>query len=327
MNLISLNFAKKKEMDHPWGNKRRFNSWADQCRRTYGSRLQRVSIDAGFSCPNRDGTLGFGGCTFCNNEGFSPAYCRADKPIAWQIDQGVKFLNKRYKNPEKFLAYFQAYSNTHGSLDRLKSWYGQALSHPAIWGLAIGTRPDCVDEEKLDYLAELARTHFVSIEYGIESCFNETLGRVNRGHGFEDSVKAIEMTASRGLHTGAHLIFGLPGETRTQMLSQAKILSALPLHSLKFHQLQIVRNTPMALEYEEHPKHFQLFSLEEYVEFIAEFLERLRPDISIERLSGEVPPAFQLSPGWGRMRSDQIIRMIELKMEETDTWQGKLWVH
>ncbi|MDX9941389.1 MAG: TIGR01212 family radical SAM protein [Bacteroidales bacterium] len=312
-------------MNHLWGNQRRFNSWADRCRQKYGSRLQRVSIHAGFTCPNRDGTIGYGGCTFCNNEGFSPAYCKSGNSIAWQIDQGVYFLNKRYKNPEKFIAYFQAYTNTHGSLEWLKSLYGEALAHPDIWGLAIGTRPDCVDDEKLDYFAELARERFVSIEYGIESCCKKTLGRVNRGHSFEDSARAIEQTASRGLHTGGHLIFGLPGETREQMLAQAEVLSALPLSTLKFHQLQIVRNTPMALEYEAHPEHFELFSLEEYVAFMVSFLERLRPDISIERLSGEVPMPYQLSPGWGRMRSDQIIRMIEKRMEERDTWQGKLW--
>jgi radical SAM protein (TIGR01212 family) len=291
----------------------------------YGSRLQRVSIHAGFSCPNRDGTIGLGGCAFCNNEAFSPSYCQTGLSVTAQIDRGLAFLKKRYKNPEIFLAYFQAYTNTHASLDNLKALYGEALSHPEIRGLAIGTRPDCIDEEKLDYFAALSRDRFISIEYGIESCHNATLERVNRGHTFEDSVRAIEMTASKGLHTGAHLIFGLPGETREQMLSQAKTLSALPLNSLKFHQLQIVRDTPMADEYKGYPEHFQLFSLESYVEFIVSFIERLRPDISLERLSGEVPPPFQVSPGWGKVRSDHIISMIEAKLEEKDTWQGKLW--
>lgn len=312
-------------MDFPWGNRRRFNSWADQCRQLYGSRLQRVSIHAGLSCPNRDGTIGFGGCTFCNNEAFSPTYCQTGLSVTAQIDRGLAFLKKRYKNPEIFLAYFQAYTNTHGSLEHLKALYEEALAHPEIKGLAIGTRPDCIDEKKLDYFAELSRDWFISIEYGIESCNNSTLERVNRGHTFEDSVRAIEMTAARGLHTGAHLIFGLPGETRNQMLSQAKTLSALPLKSLKFHQLQIVRDTPMALEYKEHPEHFQFFTLESYVDFIVSFLERLRPDISIERLSGEVPPAFKLDKGWGMLRSDQIIDLIEKKLKENNTWQGKFW--
>jgi len=310
---------------YSWGNTRRFNSWADQCRQLYGSRLQRVSVNAGFSCPNRDGTVGTGGCTFCNNEGFSPSYCHPPKPILQQIDEGVAFLKKRYKNPEIFIAYFQSYTNTHGSLEHLKSLYGQALSHSEIRGLAIGTRPDCVDEEKLDYFASLAREYLITIEYGVESCYNETLQKVNRGHTFEQSVIAIELTASRGLHTGVHMIFGLPGENRIQMLDQAKILSDLPIQTIKFHQLQIVKGTPMSIEYKEHPERFHLFLLDEYVEFIVKFLELLRPGISVERLSGEVPPAFNQGINWGGIRSDQLISLVEKKMEDLNTWQGRLW--
>ena len=291
----------------------------------YGSRLQRVSVNAGFTCPNRDGTVGTGGCTFCNNEGFSPSYCHPQKPIIQQIDEGVDFLKKRYKSPEIFIAYFQAYTNTYSSHSHLKSIYGQALSHPEIRGLAIGTRPDCIDVEKLDYFALLDREYLITVEYGVESCFNDTLQRVNRGHTFEQSVKAIKMTASRGLHTGVHMIFGLPGESRMQMLDQAKILSNLPIQTIKFHQLQIVAGTPMANEFEEHPERFQLFLLDEYVDFIVQFLERLRPGISVERLSGEVPPAFNKGISWGGIRSDQVIGLIEKKMEERNTWQGRLW--
>lgn len=312
-------------MIFPWGNTRRFNSWADQCRQLYGSRLQRVSVNAGFTCPNRDGTVGNGGCTFCNNEGFSPSYCHPQKPILQQIDQGIAFLKKRYRNPEIFIAYFQAYTNTHGSLPYLKSLYNQALSHPEIRGLAIGTRPDCVDDEKLDYFAELDREHFITIEYGVESCYNDTLQRVNRGHTFEQSVKAIEMTAQRGLHTGVHMIFGLPGENRMQMLDQAEILSNLPIQTIKFHQLQMVKGTPMANEFYEHPERFHLFQLNEYIDFIVHFLERLRPGISVERLSGEVPPAFNQGISWGGIRSDQVIGLVEKKMAELNTWQGRLW--
>ncbi len=309
----------------PWGNTRRFNSWADQCKQLYGSRVQRVSVNAGFTCPNRDGTVGTGGCTFCNNEGFSPSYCHPEKPILQQLDQGISFLKKRYKNPEIFVAYFQAYTNTHGSLQHLKSIYEQALSHPEIRGLAIGTRPDCVDEEKLDYFASLDRDFFITVEYGLESCYNQTLLRVNRGHTFEQSVKAIELTASRRLHTGVHIIFGLPGEDRIQMLDQAAMLSNLPINTIKFHQLQIVKGTPMALEYAKNPEHFHLFTLEEYVDFIVSFVERLRPGISIERFSGEVPPAFNAGKNWGGIRSDQVINLIEKKMLERNTWQGRLW--
>jgi len=309
----------------PWGNTRRFNSWADHCKQLYGSRVQRVSVNAGFTCPNRDGTVGTGGCTFCNNEGFSPSYCHPEKPILQQLDQGISFLKKRYKNPDIFVAYFQAYTNTYGSLQHLKLIYEQALSHPEIRGLAIGTRPDCVDEEKLDYFASLDRDFFITVEYGLESCYNKSLLRVNRGHTFEQSVKAIELTASRGLHTGVHIIFGLPGEDRIQMLDQAAILSNLSINTIKFHQLQIVKGTPMAVEYAEHPELFQFFSVEEYIEFIVSFVERLRPGISIERFSGEVPPAFNVGKNWGGLRSDQVIHLIEKKMLERNTWQGRLW--
>lgn len=307
-----------------WGNTRRFNSWADRSRLQYGSRLQRVSVNAGFSCPNRDGTLGRGGCTFCNNQGFSPAYCTPENPILTQLDQGIAFLKKRYKRPDLFIAYFQAYSNTHGSIGLLRTLYNEALKHPEIKGLAIGTRPDCVDDEKLDFFSQLATKYIITIEYGLESCYNETLQRINRGHTFEQSVKAIEMTASRGLHTGVHMIFGLPGETRRQMLDQAKILSGLPIQTIKLHQLQIVSGTPMAFEYKKYPERFHLFNLEEYVDFIVKFLELLNPEISIERLSGEVPPALNEGIRWDKVRSEQVIGLIEKKMEELGTWQGRL---
>lgn len=234
-------------------------------------------------------------------------------------------MKKRYKRSDIFIAYFQSYSNTHGSSGHLKSVYGQALLHPEIRGLAIGTRPDCIDEEKLDYLASLAQNHIISVEYGVESCYNQTLERVNRGHTFEQSAQAIKMTAARGLHTGVHMIFGLPGETHGQMLEQAKILSDLPIQTIKFHQLQIVSGTPMAIEYKLHPERFNLFLLDEYIDFIVQFLERLRPDISIERLSGEVPPAINEGIKWGQIRSDKVIGLIETKMKELNTWQGRLF--
>jgi len=313
-------------LDYPWGNIRRYNSWADRCKKLYGSRLQRVSINAGFSCPNRDGTLGTGGCTFCDNRSFSPAYCHADLSVTQQINTGLQFLKKRYKRASKFIAYFQAYSNTYSDLGHLKELYQEALVHPEIFGIAIGTRPDCVDEEKLDYLAHLSKKYFVGIEYGLESCYNSTLLRVNRGHTFEDSVKAVEQSAARGLHTGAHIIIGLPGEKRDRILDQAQILSGLPINTLKFHQLQIVKGTPMAAEFARNPDGFELFSLEEYLDFVIKFIERLRPDISIERLAGEVPPDFRTGePLWGGLRSDQVSALIEKRMNELKSWQGRLW--
>ena len=215
----------------------RYNSYIGYFRKTYGERLQKVVVDAGFTCPNRDGLVGTGGCTYCDNAAFHPGYSTAGIPIHEQIDEGIKFHRVRYRKAEKFLAYFQPYSNTYAPLERLREVYEEALSHPLVAGIVIGTRPDCVDEDKLDFLASLARDHVVVIEYGIESVYDRTLQRINRGHSFEDAVRAVEMTAARGLTQGAHFIFGLPGETVGDMLGYAPIINKLPLHSVKFHQL------------------------------------------------------------------------------------------
>jgi hypothetical protein len=283
-----------------------------------------VAVNAGFSCPNRDGTIGWGGCSFCNNEGFNPSYCMPDKPIARQLDEGLAFLKKRYKKPDIFLAYLQAYSNTHAPLPLLKAVYGQALAHPEIRGLVIGTRPDCVDGDRLDYIARLSQEWIIRLEYGLESCRDETLERINRGHTHADSVRALEMAAARGIHTGAHVILGLPGETPGMMLEQVQLINDLPLNSIKFHQLQIVRGTPLATEYASHPERFRLFSLDEYVDLVVSLVECLRPGLQIERFSGEVPPRFNAGPSWGRLRTDQVLRLIEARMEERGTWQGRL---
>ena len=312
-------------MIYPWGSNRRYNAWSEQSRRLYGTRIQKLAVNAGFSCPNRDGTLGTEGCTFCNNEGFIPSYCKPSASVHEQLDTGLAFVKKRYPRAGRFVAYFQAYSNTHAPLDHMREVYEEALQHPAISGLVIGTRPDCVDEEKLDYLAALSREYFIKVEYGVESCYDETLRRVRRGHLFAESQKAIRMSAERGLMTGIHLIFGLPGESRQQMLDQVTAINELPVHTAKFHQLQIVKGTEMAREYAAYPERFALFSLEEYVEFVSDFLERLRPDIALERLSGEVPPRLIAGKPWGRVRADVIITMIEDKLKEKDGFQGRLY--
>lgn len=308
---------------YTWGNNRRFNTWADQVKKKYGTRMQKLSINAGFSCPNRDGTVSYGGCTFCNNAGFNPSYCDPKKTITEQIDEGLSFIKIRYPRAKMFVAYFQAYSNTHASLQKLKGIYSQALEHPEISGLVIGTRPDCIDDQKLNYLAELSEKHFIKLEYGVETCYNNTLLRINRGHTFEDSAKAIEKTASKGICTGIHMIFGLPGETRQMMLDQVELINKLPINTIKFHQLQIVKDTVMADEYLEHPERFELFDLEEYVEFVASFVERLRPGIAIERFSGEVPPRLIAGKRWRNVRSDVIIGMIEACLERRNSFQGK----
>ncbi|MDR0728507.1 MAG: TIGR01212 family radical SAM protein [Prevotellaceae bacterium] len=302
---------------------RRYNSAAEWYKQTFGERIQKVTINAGFTCPNRDGTVGTGGCTFCLNAAFNPSYCRPDKPIMQQIDEGIAFHAVRYRRAEKFVAYFQAYSNTYAPLSTLKEIYRQALEHPKIIGIVVGTRPDCMDAEKLDYFTALEQQGlFVQIEYGVESCYDRTLQHVNRGHTFAQAQEAIVQTAARGLKTAAHFIFGLPGETRDDMLTSAAMISLLPLRSVKFHQLQIIKGTVIEQEFAQHPERFVTFTLPEYIDFFIDFLERLSPDIVIERFIGEVPPRFVNHTVWGLLRNVEILRMLEKRLEERDTWQG-----
>ena len=310
---------------YPWGHSRRFNAYSNYFRKIYGGRLQKVSIDAGFTCPNRDGTIGTGGCTYCNNDAFNPSYCHPGRTIGEQLGKGIEFLRKRYREPAAYLAYFQAFSNTYSPLERLKVIYDEALSYPGIAGLIIGTRPDCIDAEKLDYFRELSENHFIAIEYGVESCYDKTLKRINRGHSFGQAVDAIGMTAGRGIKTGAHFIFGLPGESRDEMLKEADIISTLPLHTVKFHQLQIIKGTSMEREFIRNPHDFDLFSFDDYVSFFILFLERLNPEIVVERFTGEAPPDYLLEQRWNRKRTDEIVRIIEKKLEELNTWQGRLY--
>lgn len=313
------------ERSYLWGNSRRFNSYSSYFVSVYGSRVQKVSIDAGFTCPNRDGTKGTGGCTYCNNKAFNPSYCVPEKPVSMQIKEGIEFHKKRYRKAKSFLAYFQAYTNTYAELSRLVSLYEEALSVPGITGLIIGTRPDCISGDLLSYLSGLKSKYYVMIEYGIESCYDKTLQRINRGHSYSDAVAAVKMTAGMGINTGAHFIFGLPGETRDEMLAEAEIISALPLSSIKFHQLQIIKGTSMEQEYLNDPSAFQLFGWDEYLEFIVRFLEQLDPRIMVERFSGEAPPGYLVKGLWGKKRSDQIISLIESRLQELDTWQGRCY--
>ena len=313
------------QLSFPWGHQRRFNSYTDYFRNFFGERVQKVTIDAGFTCPNRDGSKGAGGCTYCNNDGFNPSYCQPFKTITHQISEGIEFHANRYRKATKFLAYFQAFSNTYAPLSELKEKYQEALQFPGVIGLVIGTRPDCVDNEKLDYLQELSEKHYVIIEYGIESCYNRTLERINRGHTFEDGVAALEQTAKRGIKTGAHFILGLPGEMRQEMISEIDIINQLPLDNIKFHQLQILKNTPMELEYEQHPEHFEFFEMEEYIEFFIKLLEKLNPAFVLERFAAEVPPRYLAGPGWGLVRNFTLLQMFEKRLKDLDTWQGKLF--
>jgi uncharacterized protein len=306
-----------------WNHQRRFNSYAEYFKKEFGGRVQKLAIDAGFTCPNRDGTKGRGGCTYCDNDAFNPSYCHPEKTIRQQIEEGIEFHARRYRRAYRYLAYFQPYSNTYAPLSKLKGIYSEALAIPEITGLVIGTRPDCIDEEKLDYFSELAENHYIIIEYGLESCYDRTLARINRGHSFEDALKAIGMTTVRKIRVGAHIIFGLPGESRDDMMNEAAILNTLQIHSIKFHQLQIIKGTRMAKEFLEKPGDFVQFSLDDYIEFIIDFVEKLDPSIVIERFAGEVPPRYLEGPGWGLIRNDQVLARIEKRMEERGTWQGR----
>lgn len=287
--------------------------------------MQKVSIDAGFTCPNRDGIKGKGGCTYCNNDAFNPSYCQPEKSVTQQIEEGIRFHKWRYSEARSYLAYFQAYSNTYASLETLMKLYGEALDYPGVIGLIIGTRPDCIDDEKLSYLKGLSEKYYIAVEYGIESCYNKTLERINRGHTFEEAVEAVEKTASYGINTGAHFILGLPGETRDEMFNQVKLISQLPLKTVKFHQLQIIRGTRMEKDFRDNPRDFELFTWEEYLNFFISFLEQLNPFIVVERFTGEAPPRFLTGTGWGKKRADQIVNLIEKRLEELDTWQGRLY--
>jgi radical SAM protein (TIGR01212 family) len=312
-------------MNHPFGTKHRFNSYSDYFKKEFGQRVQKITVDAGFTCPNRDGTLARGGCTYCNNDAFNPSYCNPQKSVAQQVLEGIEFHKVRYRRANRYLVYFQAYSNTYAPLSHLKDLYEQALAQEGVIGLVIGTRPDCVDDEKLDYLQKLSEKYYIIVEYGIESIHDEILERINRQHNFEQSRIAIEATAKRGIHTGAHLIFGLPGESRQMMMNSVNVISQLPLDTIKFHQLQIITGTTMVRDFQKNPNDYDLFSLEEYVDFVIRYTERLNPDFIIERFAGEVPPRYLAGPGWGQIRNDQINVMIEKEMEKRDTWQGKFY--
>lgn len=308
---------------YEWGDARRFNSYSSYFRRTFGSRVQKVTIDAGFTCPNRDGAISTGGCTFCLNDAFSPSYCQPTKSITQQIDEGIEFHSRRYAKASRYLAYFQSFSNTYKPLDELREIYQQAIDHPQIMGLVIGTRPDCVDEAKLDFFAELARDRYVILEYGIESVYDRTLQEINRGHDFHTARRALEMTAERGLHSGAHFIIGFPGETREMILRSAEVINSLALNTVKFHQLQIFKGTAMATDYAAHPEKYRFFELDEYIDLFIDVLERLRGDLVIERFAGEAPPRYHAGHPWGLVRNETLMQKFEQRLLERDTFQGK----
>lgn len=281
-------------------------TYADYCRKRFGGTVQKIAVDGGFGCPNRDGTLGHGGCTFCNGEAFVPSYCRTAGSITRQIDEGIRFhARRRQRGATRYVAYFQSYSGTYAPLEVLRSRYREALEHPAVAGIVVSTRPDCVSEGVLDLLGTLSREKYVAVEYGIESCYDSTLDLIRRGHDFGCTRRAIMYTAARGIDVGGHLILGLPGESREQMLAEADILSALPLSTLKLHQLQLLHGSELERLWRENSAAVPPpFGLEEYVALVADFLRRLRPDIAIERVAAAVPPRYLADPARSWHTSD-----------------------
>lgn len=309
----------------PWGHSKPYNDFPTFFKRKFSERVQKVSIDAGFTCPNRDGAVGTGGCIYCNNTTFQPSYCGLAESVSSQITHGIQFFSGKY-NAIHFLAYFQAYTNTYAPIDQLISLYEEALAHPQIIGLVIATRPDCLPDEVLDYLQKLSETKFVMVELGVESCENKTLQLINRGHTFEASVDALERLSARKINSCAHLIIGLPGENRGIVLNQARIISRLPVGQIKLHQLQIHEGTRLAQLYREGILVPDLYdTVEEYLNVLVEYLELLRPDIVVERFVSQAPNNMLITPRWG-IRNHEFQVKVEKALILKNTWQGRLYV-
>ena len=300
-----------------------YNEFSAYLHSIFGCKVQKITLDGGFTCPNRDGKVGHGGCTYCNNQTFNPAYCHRHLSISEQMKEGISFFSHKYPSM-RYLAYFQAYTNTYASIESLKQRYEEALQVDGCAGLVIGTRPDCMPDELLDYFVSLQERTFVLVEYGIESTDDRTLLRINRGHDYQCAADAVVRTAARGIPVGAHIILGLPGEDRQRLMQQATELSRLPLTTLKLHQLQLIRGTRMAQEYHECPEEFSLFKLDDYIETVIDYIERLRPDIVLERFASQSPKELLIAPDWG-LKNHELVDKIKRRMRERNAWQGRLY--
>ena len=289
----------------------------------FEGKVQKISIHAGFTCPNRDGTKGTGGCTYCNNQTFNPEYCNPKFGIRKQLEDGIRFFSHKYPTMQ-YLAYFQAYTNTYGELKQLISMYEEALAVDGIVGLVIGTRPDCMPDELLDYIEQLRHKTFVMVEYGIESANDLTLQCINRGHDFATAIDAIQRTHERGILVGGHLILGLPGEDHDELMRQADAIASLPLDMIKLHQLQLIKRTRMANEYEQHPELFHLYSMDEYIDFAIDYIERLPTTMVIERFISQSPRSLLIAPDWG-VKNYQFVNRLKQRMKERNTRQGRLY--
>jgi uncharacterized protein len=306
---------------HRFAGSGRYNSFGAFLREKFGCRVYKVIVDAGFTCPNRDGTVATGGCTYCNNDVFRPDAVNRRHPVPLQVSEGIEYLKRRYR-AARFLVYFQPFSNTHAPLDRLVPLYESALSHPEVVGLAVGTRPDCMDEGKLSWFEDLARTQFVILEYGLESIHDRTLVRINRGHDFACWKDAVARTRNRGIGICAHVILGFPWESREEILAMAGAVSEAGIDFLKLHHLHVVRHTAMAREFEMKP--FPLLEYDAYLDLVVDFLERLTPEIKLQRLFALAPESQLLGPHWGRTKAE-MQRDIEHRLAQRNSWQGRLW--
>lgn len=300
-----------------------YKEFGELLKQHFPYKVQKISINAGFTCPNRDGLKGIGGCTYCNNQSFSPGYGGKQRTVTDQLKDGIAFFAHKYPSM-KYLAYFQSYTNTYESTDKLIEKYEEALSYPNVVGLIIGTRPDCMPDELLDYFTELNKRTFLLIEYGLESTLDQTLEFINRGHTFAESMQAIQGTASRGIMTGAHLILGLPHESREDILHHAEIISQLPLTTIKLHQLQLIRGTVMAQQYKEHSEWFNLFDVDDYIDLCIDFAEKLNPDFIIERFVSQSPKELLIAPDWGLKNFEFTAKIIK-RFKERNTYQGRLF--
>lgn len=301
-----------------------YNDYSTWIRTQFNERIQKISVDAGFTCPNRDGTKGLGGCIYCDNKTFSPSYCSSRKSITQQLNEGIDFFSKKYPS-QMYIAYFQSYTNTYANINILENYYNEALSHPKVIGLAISTRPDCVNNESLNLIAELSKKHFITLEFGIESTSDKTLKLINRCHTFEDSKNAILKASSLGINIAAHLILGLPGESKEQIVKHAEIISSMPISILKLHQLQIIKDTTLAQLYMQNPEFVKLYTANEYIDLAIDFIEQLSPNIIIERFTSESPRNKIIAPEWNGLKNFEIVDKIRKRLMERDTWQGKFY--
>lgn len=307
----------------PWGDERRYNSYSHYGKTHFGGRIQKLPVDAGFSCPNRE-TRTQGGCTYCANAAFSPAYLSDSEEIVSQLERGKRFFQRRYPSNNGYFAYFQAYTNTFAPVPVLREKYEAALTVSGVKGLIVSTRPDCLSDAVLDYLAELGHRTELCVEIGVESFHDETLEHIHRGHTVECTFEAFRKLHERGLHTCAHLIFGLPGETPAQWLEDVLLLNQLQPTFVKFHQLQIFKDTAIEVEYRSFPERFHPLAADEYVAFLCDYVEWLSPEIAVERFSAETPPRFLSVSPWHLLRHDALVKKVENELACRNTWQGIL---